>query len=68
MRILRKPAVKMKTGMSGPTIDRREAAGDFPKRVQLSPRAVGWVEDEIDSWLTQRITGRDAPSVESVER
>lgn len=44
--------------MSGPTIDRREAAGDFPKRLQLSARAVGWLEGEVDDWLARRAAQR----------
>jgi prophage regulatory protein len=36
-------------------VARLEAAGQFPKRVQLGPNRVGWVEDEILDWLKQRI-------------
>ena len=41
-------------------IDRLEKAGEFPKRVQLSPNRVAWVESEIDDWIAQRIAARDA--------
>jgi prophage regulatory protein len=53
-RIIRKPAVRHKTGLSYSTIWRLEKAGTFPLRVQLSLNAVGWYEHEIDAWLEQR--------------
>ena len=40
-------------------IDRLEKAGKFPKRVQLAPNSVGWVENEILAWLAERIAARD---------
>jgi len=59
--ILRLPAVKTRTGLSRSTIYLRVAQGAFPKPVSLGGRAVGWVEDEIQSWLTERIaTSRKA--------
>ena len=53
--ILRLPAVKARTGLSRSTIYLRVAEGTFPKPVSLGGRAVGWVEDEIQSWLAERI-------------
>tara|TARA_R110002049_G_scaffold309186_1_gene518212 strand:+ start:27150 stop:27290 length:141 start_codon:yes stop_codon:yes gene_type:complete len=43
------------TGLSRTTIWRLEQTGDFPKRVQLSPNAVGWRESEINHWQSSRI-------------
>jgi len=37
-------------------IDRLEKVGRFPKRVQLGPNSVAWVEDEIIAWQAERIT------------
>jgi predicted DNA-binding transcriptional regulator AlpA len=28
---------------------------DFPKQVRLGERAAGWVEEEVDGWLRERI-------------
>lgn len=54
--ILRLPAVKARTGLARSTIYLRISQGDFPKPVQLgSGRAVGWLEDEVTSWLNQQI-------------
>ena len=53
--ILRLPAVKTRTGLSRSTIYLRVSQGTFPKPVSLGVRAVGWVEEEIQSWLAERI-------------
>ncbi len=42
-------------------IARLEAAGQFPKRVQLGPNRVAWVMSEVDAWVNERIANRDAP-------
>jgi prophage regulatory protein len=53
--ILRLPAVKTSTGLSRSTIYLRVSQGKFPRPVSLGGRAVGWVEEEIQSWLAERI-------------
>lgn len=53
--ILRLPTVKTRTGLSRSTIYLRVSQGAFPKPVSLGGRAVGWVEEEIQSWLAERI-------------
>jgi prophage regulatory protein len=53
--ILRLPAVKTSTGLSRSTIYLRVSQGTFPRPVHLGGRAVGWVEEEIQSWLAERI-------------
>jgi prophage regulatory protein len=53
--ILRLPAVKASTGLSRSTIYLRVSEGTFPKPVSLGGRAVGWLEEEVQSWLAQRI-------------
>lgn len=50
-RILRDGEVEAKTGLSRTTRWRRERDGTFPKRRQIGPNAVGWLESDIDSWL-----------------
>ncbi len=37
---------------------RLENAGQFPKRVRLSPNKVAWLEDEIFAWLKERADAR----------
>lgn len=53
--ILRLPAVKFRTGLSRSTIYLRISKGDFPAPISLGDRAVGWIEAEINDWLTKHI-------------
>lgn len=53
--ILRLPTVKTRTGLSRSTIYLRISEGTFPKPISLDSRAVGWVESEIDDWLSTQI-------------
>lgn len=53
--ILRLPAVKERTGLSRSTIYLRIAKGEFPAPVSLGGRAVGWVEEDVDNWVIQKI-------------
>ncbi|MEX2375457.1 MAG: AlpA family phage regulatory protein [Dehalococcoidia bacterium] len=62
MRILSKRQLKELVLYSPQHVARLEAAGQFPKRIQLGPNRVGWVEGEILDWLQQRIDLRDRPS------
>ena len=54
-RILRLPIVKEQTGLSRSTIYLRISKGEFPAPISLGGRAVGWVEEDIENWLTQKI-------------
>jgi prophage regulatory protein len=53
--ILRRPQVIARTGLKRSAIYEQMAAGTFPKCIKLGPRAVGWLETEIDDWLQSRI-------------
>jgi prophage regulatory protein len=53
-RILRKPSVENRTGLSDTSIWRQYRAGTFPKPVKLGPNAVGWYEDEVNAWIESR--------------
>ena len=65
MRILSKKDLRALVLYSPAHIDRLEKAGRFPKRVQLGPCRVGWIESEVLAWLDARINERDgtAPAV-----
>ena len=58
IRILRLSQVIEITGLRKTTIYELQAAGEFPMRVQITPRSVGWIEGEIQAWLTQRVAAR----------
>lgn len=53
--LLRLPTVIARTGMSRSEIYRREALGEFPRRVNLGARSVGWLSSEIQEWIESRI-------------
>ena len=60
MRILSKRQLKELVLYSTQHIARLEKAGKFPKRVQLGPNRVGWVEEEVLDWLQARLECREA--------
>ncbi|MER8709145.1 MULTISPECIES: AlpA family phage regulatory protein [Mesorhizobium] len=57
--ILRRDEVERATGLPRSTIYAKIAAGNFPKPIQLSARAVGWLESDIAAWQKSRIDARD---------
>lgn len=59
-RIIRKPELFSKLGLSDATIWRMERAGKFPRRIQIGGKAVGWFDTEIDKWLSQKSAERGA--------
>jgi len=57
-RILRERDVKHLTGLSRVTRWRMEKRGEFPRKVQLAVRCVGWPENEVLAWLRERADAR----------
>lgn len=53
-RILRRPEVENRTGLSRSTIYAMMADGTFPKPIRLGKRAVGWRDSDIAAWLDSR--------------
>ena len=53
--LLRLPALKGRVALSRSTIYLRIKEGTFPPPIKLGPRAVGWIEEEIEEWLNQQI-------------
>jgi prophage regulatory protein len=53
--ILRLPAVKARTGLSRSTIYHRISEGTFPKQISLGARAVGFLESEVEAWISRQI-------------
>jgi len=58
--ILRRKKVETRTGLSRSTIYLRIQEGTFPRPINLGGRAVGWVENEIETWLASCIENRDS--------
>lgn len=59
MKILSKKDVRTLVLYSPAHIARLERNGLFPKRIQLGPNRVGWIESEVLEWIHERIELRD---------
>jgi predicted DNA-binding transcriptional regulator AlpA len=35
-----------------------EKRGEFPQHIRLGPNSVGWVGEEVDAWIEERIRAR----------
>jgi prophage regulatory protein len=53
--IWRLPVVMSRTGLSRSSIYDKVGKGEFPEPINLGPRAVGWVADEVNGWIQNRI-------------
>jgi prophage regulatory protein len=53
-RILRRPEVEQRTGLSRSAIYAEMSKGRFPPAVQLTAKAVGWREGDVDGWIASR--------------
>ncbi len=53
--IQRLPEVMQSTGLSRSTIYAFMQEGTFPKPISLGPRRVGWLKEEINSWIEEKI-------------
>ena len=51
---LRLPAIMRATGLSRSTLYRLIANEQFPRPVQLGPRAVAWRRSDLDAWSAAR--------------
>ena len=58
-KLLRLPEVMSRTGYKRSNIYQLMNLSDFPKSVQLGPRAVAWLSSEIDQWIDDRVKERD---------
>ena len=59
-KLLRLPAVEERTALKKSTIYAGIKAGTFPPQVHLSARAVGFYEEDIDRWVSERVNGGGA--------
>lgn len=58
--VIRLPEVKKITGLPRSTIYRYIKQNNFPKQVPLGNRSVGWIREEVLSWVTEKITQRNS--------
>ncbi len=55
MRIIRLPEVIERTALSRSTIYNMMQIGAFPKSIPIGARAVGWLEEDIEVWITNAV-------------
>ena len=55
-RLLRRPEVEARTGLSRSTIYDWMKRGEFPQPVKLGERLVAWRESDVSEWLESRET------------
>lgn len=55
-RLLRRPEVEARTGLSRSTLYSWMKDGRFPKPVRLGERIVAWRESDVTEWLDSRET------------
>jgi prophage regulatory protein len=58
IRILRLAQVIDMTGLRKTKIYELQAQGRFPMSVRITTHSVGWVEQEVQAWLTGRLAAR----------
>lgn len=58
MRVIKLKDVINTTGLSRSSIYAYMAKGGFPKPIQLGPRSVAWIEEEVQEWLKAKVASR----------
>ena len=58
MRILKLKEVLNRTGLGKTSLYALIKNADFPKQIPLGSRAVGWLENEVDAWILEKIESR----------
>ncbi|GAB1061683.1 AlpA family phage regulatory protein [Shewanella algae] len=67
MKLIKLKHVIERTGLGRSSINNYMVAGYFPKSVELGSRLEAWVEDEIDEWIADKISKRDASSTQLIK-
>ena len=55
-KLLRRPEVEARTGLSRSTLYDWMKLGEFPQPVKLGSRLVAWRESDVTAWLEARET------------
>ncbi len=62
--ILRRKHVEARTGLSRSTIYDGIKTGSFPAPINLGTNSVGWLESEIDGWISDRVKQTRSKAIE----
>jgi prophage regulatory protein len=57
-RIIRLPEVIHRTGLSRSTIYKLISTGNFPKQIKLSARSMGFLEHDVEDWVSTKLTNQ----------
>lgn len=52
--LFRPPGAAAYVGLSVSTLAKQRLRGDGPRFVRLSPRAIGYLQADLDEWLTTK--------------
>lgn len=61
LRILRIKDVVARTTLSQSEVYLRAREGTFPRQISLGGNRVGWIEAEVEQWITDRIAASRPP-------
>jgi prophage regulatory protein len=53
-RIIKLPEVLRKTGLGRSLILKLSGIGEFPRKIKLTAKSIGWLESEVDEWIEER--------------
>ncbi len=60
MKLISKREAAHRADLSVSTLKRLEKAGRFPRKVNITDFRVGYLEGEVDAWISERVAERDA--------
>ncbi|MDP5131374.1 MAG: AlpA family transcriptional regulator [Paraglaciecola sp.] len=55
-RLIRRAEVIARVGLCKASIYNRMNAGEFPRPIPIGGGRVAWLESDIDSWITERLS------------
>ncbi|MDR3054192.1 MAG: AlpA family transcriptional regulator [Zoogloeaceae bacterium] len=57
-KLLRLPDVILLTGMSKALIYKLQKDGKFPQNIKIWGRMAGWLESDVNRWISERVAGQ----------
>jgi prophage regulatory protein len=55
--LFRCQSVLEKTGLKRSSLYKLIKTGDFPKPIKITAKAVAWPSNEVEDWISERISG-----------
>jgi len=54
-KFIRETECQQITGLSRSTRWRMEKVGKFPKRIKISDNVIGWLNEDIENWVKEKV-------------